>query len=84
MAGKWQHNEHQEAKGIKEASGNTGAVMVSGSQAERKWAWNQKETEKIGRGGEAGDHSEVTYQGLTVAEEVNVPVKEFRTSQIRN
>ena len=39
-----------------------GEMMVFGGQAERKWMWNQKETEKVRRGREASDHSKVEYQ----------------------
>ena len=55
-------SEHQRAKGIKEATETTGEMMVFGGQAERKWMWNQKETEKVRRGREASDHSKVEYQ----------------------
>lgn len=55
-------NEHQRAKGIKEATEKTGEMMVFGGQAERKWMWDQKETEKVRRGREASDRSKVEYQ----------------------
>ena len=55
-------SEHQRAKGIKEATQNTGEMIVFGDQAERKWMWNQKETGKVRGGREASDHSKVEHQ----------------------